>query len=134
MLHTTAVTWMLAQTLWVGAHASYVLIFMPALRKIGFAPMLLNEVNTVMRPALLVLTLMALVVQLLALWRTKPLVAWVSELRGQLVLVALMLCVFLLVAQPLQVDASAWVRLAYGSLLSVGLLLLIQPLPEAPER
>ena len=122
---------MLAQTLWVGAHAGYLLVFMPALQKVGFAPLLLSEVHAVVRPALLVLTLMALLVQLLALWRTQPLVQWITELRGRLVLAGVALCVFLIGAPALQLLGEFWSRLAYGALLSVGLLLLIQPLPQA---
>lgn len=134
MLHTAAVIWMLAQTLWVGAHASYLLIFMPALQQIGLAPLLLSEVHAVVRPGLLVLTLMALGIQMLALWRSKPLMQWITELRGLLVVMAVVLCLLLLVAQSMQLTAAPWARLAYGGLLSMGLLLLIQPLPEAPAR
>lgn len=37
--------WQLLQTLWLGAHMASLLLFMPMLVKIGFAPMLLQEVN-----------------------------------------------------------------------------------------
>src|SRR5699024_4055316 len=93
-----AMLWQLLQTLWLGAHMASLLLFMPMLVKIGFAPMLLQEVNGQLRPALLVLTLMASTVQMLILARTGGPGALVSQLRGQLLLGIWLLALLVLLA------------------------------------
>lgn len=125
-----AMLWQLLQTLWLGAHMASLLLFMPMLVKIGFAPMLLQEVNGQLRPALLVLTLMASTVQMLILARTSGPGALVSQLRGQLLLGIWLLALLVLLAYGQEAISATLIRGLYGAMLGCGLVLLTQPLPR----
>lgn len=125
-----AMLWQLLQTLWLGAHMASLLLFMPMLVKIGFAPMLLQEVNGQLRPALLVLTLMASTVQMLILARTSGPGALVSQLRGQLLLGVWLLALLVLLAYGQEAISATLIRGLYGAMLGCGLVLLTQPLPR----
>lgn len=122
-----AVLWLLMQTLWLGAHITALLLFMPMLVRIGFAPMLLHEVNSHLRPALLVLTLMAVAVQMLVLVRSAGLAALIRQLRGQLLLAIWFLALVLLLTAGIE---SALLRGLHGAMLGCGLLLFTQPIPQ----
>ena len=128
-----AMVWQLMQTLWLGAHLTSLLLFMPMLVKSGFAPMLLHEVNAVLRPALLVLTLMATAVQVLVLVRAGGLSALLHQLRGQILLGAWLLALLVLLSYGQPAMNATLVRGLYGAMLGCGLLLLTQPLPQARE-
>lgn len=129
-LSMPAMLWQLMLVLWLGAHLAAVLIFIPLLVKAGFAPMLIHEVNSQLRPALLLFTLMATAVQMLVLVRAAGFNALVRQLRGQLLLAIwpLALIVLLTFARP-EIDSSL-VRALYGVMLGCGLVLLTQPLPK----
>ena len=125
-----AMLWQLMQTLWLGAHMAALLLFMPMLVKIGFAPMLLQEVHGQLRPALLVFTLMATAVQMLVLVRTSGIHALVRQLRGQLLLGIWLLALVVLVGYGKEIISDTMIRGLYGAMLGAGLVLLTQPLPR----
>lgn len=125
-----AMLWQLMLTLWLGAHIAALLLFMPMLVKIGFAPMLLQEVHGQLRPALLVFTLMGTAVQMLVLMRIGGLRALTGQLRGQLLLAVWLLALTILLAYGREVVSDSLVRGFYGALLGCGLILLTQPLPK----
>lgn len=129
-LPTSAMLWQLMQTLWLGAHMAALLLFMPMLVKIGFAPMLLQEVNGQLRPALLVFTLMATAVQMLVLFRTGGAQALLRQLRGQLLIGIWLLALAVLLLYGKELVSDAVVRGLYGAMLGCGLVLLAQPLPR----
>lgn len=125
-----AMLWQLMQTLWLGAHMAALLLFMPMLVKIGFAPALLQEVNGQLRPALLVFTLMGTAVQMLVLVRIDGVQALVRQLRGQLLLGIWLLALAVLLAYGQSAISATLVRGLYGAMLGCGLVLLTQPLPR----
>ena len=125
-----AMLWQLMQTLWLGAHMAALLLFMPMLVKIGFAPMLLQEVHGQLRPALLTFTLMATAVQMLVLVRTSGVHALVRQLRGQLLLGIWLLALVVLVGYGKETISDTMIRGLYGAMLGAGLVLLTQPLPR----
>ena len=123
-----AMLWQLLLCMWLGAHMTALLLFMPMLNRIGFAPLLLQEVSNQLRPSLLVLTLMATAIQMLLVVRTGGLRSLLHELRGQLLIGAWLLAMALLLAAGLDFS-PAILRGLYGALLGTGLVLLSQPLP-----
>lgn len=133
-LQTPAVLWQLMQTLWLGAHLAALLLFMPMLVKIGFAPLLLQEVQGQLRPALLVFTLLATAVQMMILVRTSGLSALGRQLRGQLLLASWSLALIVLLGYGKALLDESLIRGLYGALLGCGLLLITQPLPEKNSR
>lgn len=130
LLPTPAMLWQLMQTLWLGAHMAALLLFMPMLVKIGFAPALLQEVNGQLRPALLVFTLMGTAVQMLVLVRAGGVRALVNQLRGQLLIGIWLLALAVLLASGQPAISATLVRGLYGAMLGCGLVLLTQPLPQ----
>ncbi len=128
-----AMLWQLMLTLWFGAHVASLLLFMPMLVKIGFAPILLQEVNGQLRPALLVFTLMGTAVQMLVLVRTSGLRALTGQLRGHLLLAIWLLALAVLLAYGRDIVSDTLVRGLYGAMLGCGLVLLTQPLPKKAE-
>ena len=128
-----AMLWQLMLTLWFGAHVASLLLFMPMLVKIGFAPILLQEVNGQLRPALLVFTLMGTAVQMLVLVRTGGLRALTGQLRGHLLLAIWLLALAVLLAYGRGIVSDTLVRGLYGAMLGCGLVLLTQPLPKKAE-
>lgn len=127
---TPIILWQLALVLWLGSHLASLFLFMPLLQKAGLAPLLQAEVLQQLRPALLIVTLMGVVVQMLALLRSGGRSALWGELRGWLVqLAGLLALVLLITSARLGMD---WLPLRglYGAMLGCGLLLLAMPLNE----
>lgn len=131
-LPTSATLWQLLQSLWLGAHLAALFLFMPLLTRIGFAPLLLQEVNRQLYPALLVITLLAVSVQLLIVLRCSGLPALYRQLRGQLLLGVWLLALLILLIHGQTGIHASLVRGLHGALLGCGLLLLAQPLPRTP--
>ncbi|MFB1011041.1 MAG: hypothetical protein QMB92_06315 [Thiopseudomonas sp.] len=121
--------WQLCQTLWVGAHLAYLLLFVPVLRQMGLAPLLVSEVDAKLWPGLLVLALMGQLVQGLVLLRSLPAGRRLGDARSLLLLLALASCLLQLAAFRLAIPLALWGNLAQGVLLGSGLLLLMQATP-----
>lgn len=128
---TPVILWQLALVLWLGSHLASLFLFMPLLQRAGLAPLLQAEVLTQLRPALLLTTLMAVVVQMLALLRSGGWQALWTELRGWLVLGVALLALLLLLLSPRMGMDWLPLRGLYGAMLGCGLLLLAMPLDGA---
>lgn len=133
LLPTTAVLWNLLLTLWLGAHLATLLFFLPLLEKVGFAPLLQQEVTKLLKPGLLVITILTVAVQLLIQLRCYGFTSVFQQLRGQLLL-AIWLISILLIPLGQHFAGHLIVRVAYGIILGCGLLLLTQPAPQTRVR
>lgn len=132
-LPTPAMLWQLMQTIWLGSHIAALLLFIPLLNKIGFAPILVQEVQNQLRPALLVMTIMASAVQMLVLVRVEGMSALIRQLRGQLLLAAWLLALLTLLGFGKGLFNADILRAMYGAMLGCGLVLLAQQLPGKPN-
>ncbi len=129
MADAGSILWQLALIVWLGSHLASLFLFMPLLQQAGFAPLLQQEIRDQLRPALLIVTMMASVVQMLVLVRSCGMRGLGRELRGQLVLAVWCLALILLLASARLGMEWPLLRALYGALLGCGLLLLSQPLP-----
>ena len=121
--------WQLAQTFWVGGLWLFHFVVLPALEKMGFAPLLIQEVNAALSPLLIgfagfcVLLQGAVVVQaegLNSLWR---------DLRGQVLLLSLAMAVAFFAVRHWELGAERWMLFSYLVMAVCGLVLVLQPLP-----
>lgn len=106
-------------------------MFLPALRQIGFAPLLIAEVHQVVKPTLMLIAIAGLILQLIALSRVSVRSSLLRDDRFKLLLVALssMLISLLLVkAVGLLATVST---LAYGLAVGCGVVLIARPVPQA---
>lgn len=126
---TPAILWQLALVVWLGSHLAALFLFMPLLQQAGFAPMLQAEVQEQLRPALLVVTLMASCVQMLVVVRSRGFKGLSRELRGLLVLGVWCLALILLLTSAKLGMEGSLLRALYGAMLGCGLVQLSQPLP-----
>ncbi|MBS7325268.1 MAG: MFS transporter [Thiopseudomonas sp.] len=126
--------WQLCQTLWVGAQLSCLLLFMPVLKQMGLAQLLITEVSHKLWPGLLALTLMCLLLQWLVLWRCLPRQRWLRDGRTLLLGLACVGCLLQLVIFNWVPASALLLKLAQGGLLGCGLLLVMQPSPQSAAR
>lgn len=126
----TPLLWQLAQTVWLGAHISYLFLFLPVLQQIGLAPLLVAEINSRLWPGILVLSVMALLVQTSLVWRSFSL----RNARTLLLLTALVCCFLLIVLLFAGLNQGLPAKAAHGVLLGCGLLGMLLPLPQNSAR
>lgn len=124
-----AVSWQLAQTLWVGGLWVLQFVILPAIGQAGLAPLLVQEIAEALTPLLIGLTAVCVAVQAFALLRVQGLASLWRDMRGQLLLtVAAMALSYLLVPQYWP-EAEYWLRFSYLVMAFCGLLLVLQPVP-----
>lgn len=122
------VVWQLALMLWVGGVWAAHFVLLPALRHMGFAPMLVDEASNLVRPVMLGFASICAVLQLLVLFSYEGRRFW-RDLRGQLLLVVLgaVLCYSLVARLPQGLYLSFFCYLVVAF---AGLLLVLQPRPD----
>jgi hypothetical protein len=128
-LRAGAISWQLAQTFWVGGLWLLHFVMLPALEKMGFAPLLIEEVNAALSPLLIGFAAFCVVLQAMVLAQAQGLSSLWRELRGQLLLIVLVMAVAFFAVRHLQPDAERWLLFNYLVLALCGLVLVLQPLP-----
>lgn len=127
------ISWRLAQTFWVGGLWLLQFMVLPALGKIGLAPLLVHEVASSLRPLLIGFAAFCVVLQLLVLVQMSGLRGVVRDVRGQLLLAVLALAVSYFVVQAGLVRFDFWLQFSYLVIALGGLMLVVQP-PPGRER
>lgn len=129
-----AISWQLAQTLWIGGLWAWQFVVLPGIGQTGLAPLLVQDISAYLTPLLVGLAAIGVAVQAFALSRGEGLASLWRDARGQLLLaVAVMALSHLLVLQYWP-DAAYWLRFSYLVMAFCGLLLVLQPIPGAPAR
>ena len=124
-----AVSWQLAQTLWVGGLWLLQFLILPAIDQMGLAPLLVEELAGRLVPLLVGLAAVGVALQAFALLRSEGVSSLLRDLRGQLLLtVAVMALSYFLVRQQWPA-AEYWLRFSYLVMAFCGLLLVLQPVP-----
>ena len=121
-----AISWLLAQTLWVGGLWLLHFLLLPAIAKIGLASLLVEEIGNTLRPLLVGLAAVCAGLQVLVLIRAERLASLWRDSRGQLLLVVVLIAGSYF-AVP---EAELWLLFSYLVMAFCGLLLVLQPVPQ----
>ncbi|MCO6060139.1 DUF4149 domain-containing protein [Pseudomonas sp. MOB-449] len=124
-----AIAWQLAQTFWVGGLWLLHFVMLPALDRIGLAPMLVEEVAASLRPLLVAFAGFCALLQALLLVQSAGFSRFWRDGRAQLLAAALTLAAVFLLVRFWKPEALYWLSFSYLSLAFCGLLLVIQPMP-----
>ena len=129
-----AVSWQLAQTLWVGGLWLLHFVILPAIGQTGLAPLLVQEIAERLAPLLVGLTAVCVALQAGALLRSDGLSSLWRDMRGQLLLTVAVMALSYFVALHQWPQAEYWLRFSYLVMAFCGLLLVLQPVPGTPAR
>lgn len=129
-----AISWLLAQTFWVGGLWLLQFVVLPALAKTGLAPLLVETVAAALTPLLIGFAGFCAVLQALVLVSSHgPRSLW-RDLRGQLLLAVALLCLVYFLVRGLAPEAVRWLLFNYLAVAMCGLLLVLQPVPGRDEE
>lgn len=123
------ISWQLAQTFWVGGLWLLQFVVLPALAKIGLAPLLIEEIAVNLRPLLVSFAAFCAVLQAVVLMQAHGLRSLWSDVRGQLLLAVLMLAASHLVVQAGFFAFPYWLVFSYLVMALCGLMLVLQVAP-----
>lgn len=124
-----AVSWQLAQTLWVGGLWLLQFVILPAIGQIGLAPLLVEEIATRLVPLLVGMTAVCIALQAFALLRSDGLSSLWRDMRGQLLLTVAVMALGYFAVLRYWPDAERLLRFSYLVMAFCGLLLVLQPVP-----
>ncbi|WP_160082511.1 DUF4149 domain-containing protein [Pseudomonas sp. 8AS] len=128
-LRAGVISWQLAQTFWVGGLWLLHFVMLPALEKIGLAPLLIHTVDATLTPLLVGFAAFCALLQMLVLLQAEGGRSLWRDMRGQLLLSVLGMALAYFAVREWQPDAVRWLRFNYQVLALCGLLLVLQPLP-----
>lgn len=123
------ISWQLAQTFWVGGLWLLQFVMLPALAKIGLAPMLIDEIGNSLRPLLVGFAAFCVALQALVLVQLGGLRSLWEDLRGQLLLTVLLLAASHLAVRAGVVESPYWLVFSYLVIGLCGLVLVVQATP-----
>jgi hypothetical protein len=121
--------WQLTQMLWVGGLWLLHIGLLPVLRQIGLAPLLVEEITSLLSALLVGFAAVCLFLQALVLLKSEGLASLWRDVRGQLLMMALYACAMYLVIRLAWPGAQQWQLFSYLVLGFSGLLLVLQPVP-----
>ncbi|MGG2398978.1 DUF4149 domain-containing protein [Pseudomonas sp. SH1-B] len=125
----SAVSWQLAQTLWVGGLWLLQFVILPAIEQTGLAPLLVQEIAARLAPLLVGLAAVGVALQALALLRAEGLSSLLRDVRGQLLLTVALMALSYLAVLYYWPESEYWLRFSYLVMAFCGLLLVLQPVP-----
>mgnify|MGYP000847694117 FL=1 len=128
-VRASSITWQFAQVFWVGGIWVLHFVLLKALVHLGFASVLVHEVEQYTRSIMVGFALACVMLQLIVLIRVLPAKQLLNDIRGQLLLAALLLSSSFLLIQAVAPNAQYWLVYSYIVLGLCGLLLVIQPVP-----
>lgn len=123
------ISWQLAQTFWVGGLWLLQFVMLPALGKIGLAPLLIEEIGQSLRPLLVGFTAFCVLLQALVLIQLAGLRSLWTDLRGQLLLTVMLLAASFFAVRAGVIQSPYWLVFSYLVIGMCGLLLVIQAAP-----
>ena len=124
-----AATWQLAQTFWVGGLWLLQFMVLPALGRIGLAPLLIEEIGGSLRPLLVGFAAVCAALQALVLAQAAGMRSLWRDVRGQLLLAVLLLAGSFLLVDAGWFESRYWPGFSFLSMALCGLLLVLQPAP-----
>ena len=125
-----SISWLLAQTFWVGGLWLLHFVVLPGLEKMGLAPMLVDEAGAALRPLLVGFAGFCGVLQLAVLLQATGWRRLLADLRGQLLLTVLLGSLVFFAVREFLPQQQLLLMFSYLVLAFCGLLLILQPLPR----
>lgn len=125
--------WQLTQVFWVGSLWLLHIVLLPVLKQIGLAPLLVEEVASLMGGVLVALAGVGVLLQIGLLLRAQGLASLWRDMRGQLLLMALYACGMYFLVRYGVPQALRWQLFSYLILAFSGLVLVLQP-PQKSSR
>lgn len=126
--------WQLTQVFWVGSLWLLHIVLLPVLKQIGLAPLLVEEVASLMGGVLVALAGVGVLLQIGLLVRARGLASLWRDMRGQLLLMALYACGMYFLVRYGVPQALRWQLFSYLILAFSGLVLVLQPAPQKSSR
>ncbi len=133
-LRAGAVAWQLTQMLWVGGLWLLHIGLLPALGRVGLAPLLIDEIAGVLNALMVGFAAACVIFQVLVLVQAEGLGSLWRDIRGQLLLMALCACAMFFAVRFGWPDAVRWQVFSYLVLGFSGLVLVLQPVPGRSGR
>lgn len=121
--------WQLTQMLWVGGLWLLQIGLLPVLGRIGLAPLLVDEIASVLYGVTVGIAAVCVVFQVLVLIQAEGLASLWRDIRGQLLLMALYACAMYFAVHVVWPEAVRWQIFSYLVLGFSGLLLVLQSVP-----
>jgi len=125
------ISWRLAQTFWVGGLWLLQFVMLPALGKIGLAPLLVEEIAGTLRPLLVGFAAFCAVLQAVVLMQAQGVRSLWCDVRGQLLLAVLLLAASHFAAGGQLLESARWLLFSYLVIGLCGLMLVLQEPPRA---
>lgn len=129
-----AISWLLAQTFWVGGLWLLHFLVLPAVAKLGLAPLLVEEIASAVRPLLVGLAGVCAGLQVLVLIRAERLASLWRDIRGQLLLTVLAMAASYFGVRHFWGNGGLWLMFSYLAMAFCGLLLVLQSVPGSGKR
>lgn len=123
------ISWQLAQTFWVGGLWLLQFVMLPALVKIGLAPLLIEEIASSLRPLLVGFAAFCVLLQAVVLIQLSGFRSLWQDLRGQLLLSVLLLAASYFAVRAGFVESPYWLVFSYLVMGLCGLILVLQVAP-----
>lgn len=123
------VTWQLTQTFWVGGLWLLQFLVLPALGRIGLAPLLVEEVAGSLRPLMVGFAAFCVALQALVLVQSVGLPGLWRDVRGQLLLAVMALAGTHLLMNAGWFESIYWASFSVLAMALGGLMLVLQPVP-----
>lgn len=123
------ITWQLAQTFWVGGLWLLQFMVLPALARIGLAPLLVEEIAGSLRPLLVGFAAFCGALQVLVLIQVTGLRGLWRDVRGQLLLTVILLAGSQLLMRAGWFESLYWASFSFLAMVLCGLMLVLQPAP-----
>ncbi|TPG79406.1 MFS transporter [Pseudomonas mandelii] len=121
--------WQLTQMLWVGGLWLLHIGLLPVLGKIGLAPLLIDEIASMLDALMVGFAAACVIFQALVLVQAEGLASLWRDTRGQLLMMALFACAMYVAVRIGWPDAVRWQVFSYLVLGFCGLVLVLQPVP-----
>ncbi|WP_422422694.1 MFS transporter [Pseudomonas sp. GZD-222] len=121
--------WQLTQVFWVGGLWMLHFCLLPALGKVGLAPLLIEDIGSLMASLLVAFAAFCAGVQVLVLVQAQGLSSLWRDMRGQLLLMAMLACMAYFAVRVGLPEELRWQLFCYLVLGITGLLLVMQPVP-----
>ncbi len=132
--HAGAVIWQLTQVLWVGGLWMLHFGLLPALVKVGIAPLLVEDIARQVGTLLVAFASFCALLQAMVLIRAEGVRGVLRDLRGQLLCVVLVVCAMYFAIALVLTEAMRWQLFCYLILGVTGLVLVVQPIPSRARR
>ncbi len=125
-----SISWLLAQTFWVGGLWLLHFVVLPGLEKMGLAPMLVDEAGAALRPLLVGFAGFCGVLQLAVLLQETGWRRLLADLRGQLLLTVLLGSLVFFAVREFFLHLQVLPTSGIFALALCGALLILAPWPR----